>query len=315
MKIFLAGATGALGRQLLPRLVERGHEVTGMTRSESKQQLVRELGGRPVVGDALDPESVAAAVAAAEPEVIVHQLTAIPHALDLRHFARDFAQTNRLRTEGTDHLLAAGRAVGARRFVAQSYAPAIFARAGGPVKSEDDPLDERPPDQMRATVDAIRYLESVVTGAGWAEGVVLRYGAFYGPGTNFSLGPQGTMVEAIRKRQIPLVGRAGGVWSFIHIEDAAEATVNAVEGRGCGIYNVVDDEPAAVAEWLPFAAKAVEAPAPRRVPRWLGRIFAGEPATVMMTEARGASNVKAKRELAWTPRHGSWREGFATGLG
>ena len=315
MKIFLAGATGALGRQLLPRLVERGHEVTGMTRSESKQQLVRELGGRPVVGDALDPESVAAAVAAAEPEVIVHQLTAIPHALDLRHFARDFAQTNRLRTEGTDHLLAAGRAVGARRFVAQSYAPAIFARAGGPVKSEDDPLDERPPDQMRATADAIRHLESAVTGAGWAEGVVLRYGAFYGPGTNFSLGPQGTMVEAIRKRQLPLVGRAGGVWSFIHIEDAAEATVNAVEGRGYGIYNVVDDEPAAVAEWLPFAAKAVEAPAPRRVPRWLGRIFAGEPATVMMTEARGASNGKAKRELAWTPRHGSWREGFATGLG
>ena len=315
MKIFLAGATGALGRQLLPRLVERGHEVTGMTRSESKQQLVRELGGRPVVGDALDPESVAVAVAAAEPEVIVHQLTAIPHALDLRHFARDFAQTNRLRTEGTDHLLAAGRAVGARRFVAQSYAPAIFARAGGPVKSEDDPLDERPPDQMRATVDAIRHLESAVTGAGWAEGVVLRYGAFYGPGTNFSLEPQGTMVEAIRKRQIPLVGKAGGVWSFIHIEDAAEATVNAIEGRTRGIYNVVDDEPAAVAEWLPFAAKAVEAPAPRRVPRWLGRIFAGEPATVMMTEARGASNGKAKRELAWTPRHGSWREGFATGLG
>jgi nucleoside-diphosphate-sugar epimerase len=315
MKIFLAGATGALGRQLLPRLVERGHQVTGMTRSESKQQLIRDLGGRPVVGDALDPESVAQAVAAAEPEAIVHQLTAIPHALDLRHFARDFAQTNRLRTEGTDHLLAAGRAVGARRFVAQSYAPAIFARAGGPVKSEDDPLDESPPDQMRATVDAIRHLESAVTGATWAEGVVLRYGAFYGPGTNFSLGPEDTMVKAIRKRQVPLLGRAGGVWSFIHIEDAAEATVHAIEGRGRGIYNVVDDEPAAVADWLTFAAKAVEAPAPRRVPRWLGRLFAGEPATVMMTEARGASNAKAKRELAWAPRHASWREGFATGLG
>jgi nucleoside-diphosphate-sugar epimerase len=315
VKIFLAGATGALGRQLLPRLVERGHEVTAMTRSESKQQLVRDLGGRPVVGDALDPESVAQAVAAAEPEAIVHQLTAIPHALDLRHFARDFAQTNRLRTEGTDHLLAAGRAVGARRFVAQSYAPAIFARAGGAVKAEDDPLDESPPDQMRTTVDAIRHLESAVTGATWTEGVVLRYGTFYGPGTNFSLGPEGAMVEAIRKRQLPLVGRAGGVWSFIHIEDAAEATVNAIEGRGRGIYNVVDDEPAAVADWLPVAAKAVEAPAPRRVPRWLGRLFAGESATVMMTEARGASNAKAKRELAWTPRHASWREGFATGLG
>jgi nucleoside-diphosphate-sugar epimerase len=315
MRIFLAGATGALGRQLVPRLVERGHEVTGMTRSESRRQLIWDLGGRPVVGDALDPESVAQAVAAAEPEAIVHQLTAIPHALDMRHFAREFAQTNRLRTEGTDHLLAAGRAVGARRFVAQSYAPAIFARAGGPVKSEADPLDESPPDQMRATVDAIRHLESAVTGAGWTEGVVLRYGGFYGPGTNFSLGPEGTMVEAIRRRQVPLVGRAGGVWSFIHIEDAAEATVNAVEGRGRGIYNIVDDEPAAVADWLPVAARAVEAPAPRRVPRWLARLFAGEAATVMMTEARGASNAKAKRELAWTPRHASWREGFATGLG
>jgi nucleoside-diphosphate-sugar epimerase len=286
-----------------------------MTRSESKQQLVRDLGGRPAVADALDPESVAQAVAAAEPEAIVHQLTAIPHALDLRHFARDFAQTNRLRTEGTDHLLAAGRAVGARRFVAQSYAPAIFARVGGPVKSEDDPLDQSPPDQMRATVEAIGHVERAVTGATWAEGVVLRYGAFYGPGTNFSLGPEGTMVDAIRKRQIPLVGSAGGVWSFIHIEDAAEATVHAIDGRGRGIYNVVDDEPAAVADWLPFAAKAVEARAPRHVPRWLGRLFAGETATVMMTDARGASNAKAKRELAWTPRHTSWREGFATGLG
>jgi nucleoside-diphosphate-sugar epimerase len=286
-----------------------------MTRSESKQQLVRDLGGRPVVADALDPESVAQAVAAAEPEAIVHQLTAIPHALDMRHFARDFAQTNRLRTEGTDHLLAAGRAVGARRFVAQSYAPAIFARAGGPVKAEDDPLDESPPDQVRATVDAIRHVERAVTGASWTEGVALRYGAFYGPGTNFSLGPEGTFVEAIRKRQLPLVGKAGGVWSFIHIEDAAEATVSAIEGRGRGIYNVVDDEPATVADWLPAAAQAVEAPAPRRVPRWLGRLFAGEWATVMMTEARGASNAKAKRELAWTPRHASWREGFATGLG
>jgi nucleoside-diphosphate-sugar epimerase len=315
MKIFLAGATGALGRQLLPQLVERGHEVTGMTRSESKQSLIRELGGRPVVGDALDPESVAQAVAAAEPETIVHQLTAIPHAVDMRHFARDFALTNRLRTEGTDHLLAAGRAVGARRFVAQSYAPAIYARAGSLVKSEDDPLDESPPDQMRTTVAAVRHVERAVTGAGWTEGVVLRYGAFYGPGTNFSLGPDGVMVEAIRKRQLPLVGGAGGVWSFIHIEDAAEATANAIEGRGRGIYNVVDDEPAAVADWLPVAAKAVEAPAPRRVPRWLGRLFAGEAATVMMTDARGASNAKAKRELAWTPRHASWREGFVTGLG
>jgi nucleoside-diphosphate-sugar epimerase len=315
MRIFLAGATGAIGKQLVPRLVERGHEVTGMTRSESKQELVRDLGGQPVVADALDPDSVAQAVAQAEPEAIVHQLTAIPNALDMRHFAREFAQTNRLRTEGTDHLLAAGRAAGVGRFVAQSYAPAIFARVGGPVKAEDDALDESPPDQLRTTVEAIRHLERAVTGATWTEGVVLRYGGFYGPGTNFSLGPEDVMVKAIRKRRLPLVGKAGGVWSFIHIADAADATVNAIEGRGRGIYNVVDDEPAAVAEWLPVAAQAVEAPAPRRVPRWLGRLFAGEFATVMMTEARGASNTKAKRELAWAPRHASWRQGFATGLG
>jgi nucleoside-diphosphate-sugar epimerase len=315
MKIFVAGATGALGRQLLPRLAERGHEVTGMTRTESKQQLVRDLGGRPVVADALDPESVAWAVAGAAPEVIVHQLTAIPHDLDMRHMARDFAQTNRLRTEGTDHLLAAGRAMGVRRFVAQSYAPAIYARVGGRVKVEEDALDESPPDQVRSTAEAIRHVESAVTGASWTEGVVLRYGNFYGAGTSMSLGPEGTMVEVIRKRQVPLVGKAGGVWSFIHIEDAADATVSAIEARGRGIYNVVDDEPAAVAEWLPVAAKAVEARAPRHVPKWLGRLFAGEFATVMMTEARGASNAKAKRELAWTPRHASWREGFATGLG
>ena len=314
MKIFVAGATGALGRQLLPRLAERGHEVTGMTRTESKQQLVRDLGGRPVVADALDPESVARAVAGAAPEVIVHQLTAIPHDLDMRHFDRDFAQTNRLRTEGTNHLLAAGRAVDVRRFVAQSNTN-IYARMGGPVKAEDDALDDRPPERLRAAAEAIRHVEAAVTGAGWTEGVVLRYGAFYGPGTNFSLGPEDAIVKAMRKRQVPLVGKAGGVWSFVHIEDAAEATVKAIEGRGPGLYNVVDDEPAAVADWLPVAADAVGAPPPRRVPRWLGRLFAGEFATMMMTELRGASNAKAKRELAWTPRHASWREGFATGLG
>lgn len=314
MRIFLAGATGALGRQLLPLLVQRGHDVTGMTRTEAKQQLVQELGGRPVVADALDPESVADAVARAEPDVIVHQLTAIPHALDMRHFARDFAQTNRLRTEGTDHLLAAGRAVGVRRFVAQSYAPAVFARVGGRVKAEQDPVDASPPKEVRTTLEAIMHLERAVTGATWTEGVVLRYGGFYGPGTNISFGPEGTMVEAIRKRKLPLVGDAGGVWSFIHVADAAEATANAIEGRGRGVYNVVDDEPAAVAEWLPVAAAAWGGSAPRRVPRWLGRLFAGEFATVMMTEARGASNAKAKLELAWTPRHASWRDGFATGM-
>jgi nucleoside-diphosphate-sugar epimerase len=314
MKIFLAGATGAIGRQLLPKLAERGHEVTGMTRSESKQELIRELGGRPVVADALDADSVSQAVAHAEPEVIVHQLTAIPHELDMRHFARDFAQTNRLRTEGTDHLLAAGRAVGARRFVAQSNA-SLYGRSGSRVKAEDDALDTNPPDQQREAVEAMLHVESAVTGATWTEGVVLRYGAFYGPGTNISLGPEDAFVTAIRKRQVPLLGKAGGVWSFIHIEDAAEATVRAIEGSGRGIYNVVDDEPAAVAEWLPAAAATLGAPPPRRVPRWLGRLFAGEFATMMFTELRGASNAKAKRELAWAPRHATWRDGFATGLG
>jgi nucleoside-diphosphate-sugar epimerase len=314
MRIFLAGATGALGRRLLPRLVERGHEVAGMTRSESKQGLVRELGGQPVVADALDRGSVTESVTRHEPDVIVHQLTAIPRAPDMRHFARDFAQTNRLRTEGTDHLLAAARAAGVRRFVAQSYAAGIFAREGGPVKREEDPLDARPPEQVRATIDAIRHLEEAVTGAGFVEGVALRYGYFYGPGTTISRGPEGTLVQAIRKRQLPLVGDAQGVWPFIHVEDAAEATINAIEGRGHGVYHVVDDEPAPVADWLPAAAAAVGAPAPWRVPRWLGRLFAGEFATVMMTEARGASNAKAKRQLAWAPRHASWREGFASGL-
>jgi nucleoside-diphosphate-sugar epimerase len=315
MKIFIAGATGALGRQLLPRLVERGHEVAGMTRSDAKQQLVSDLGGQPVIADALDPGSVTEAVTRYEPEAIVHQLTSIPRAPDMRHFARDFAQTNRLRTEGTDHLLAAGRAAGVRRFVAQSYAAGVFARRGGPVKSEEDPLDSSPPDQVRATIEAIRHVEDSVTGADWTEGVALRYGYFYGPGTTLSLGPEGTLVQAIRKRQLPLVGDAQGMWPFIHVEDAAEATVNAIEGRGRGVFNVVDDEPAAVADWLPAAAEAVGAPAPWRVPRWLGRLFAGEFATVMMTEARGASNAKAKQQLAWAPRHASWREGFATGLG
>lgn len=314
MRIFIAGATGALGRQLLPRLAERGHDVTGMTRSPQKQDLVRELGARPVVADALDPESVARAVAEADPEVIVHQLTAIPAVLDMRHFERGFAQTNRLRTEGTDHLLSAARAVDARRFVAQSFAPAVFARTGAPVKSEEDPVDEHPPAQMRTTVAAIRHLERAVTGADWVEGVVLRYGGFYGPGTSMGNGPGGVMLEAIRERKVPLVGEAGGVWSFIHIGDAADATVNAAEGEGLGVYNIVDDEPATVAQWLPAAAAAVGAPAPRRVPRWMARIVVGGAATMLMTEAVGASNAKAKRELGWRPAHATWRDGFATGL-
>jgi nucleoside-diphosphate-sugar epimerase len=309
MKVLVAGATGALGKQLVPRLVARGHEVIGTTRSESKRQAIVDLGATPAVADALDAEQVARVVAEAEPEVIVHELTALSGDFDLRHFERTFAETNRLRTEATDHLLAAGRAGGVKRFVAQSYAGWPAERTGGPVKNEDDPLDQTPQETVRSTLEAILYLESAVTGASWTEGVVLRYGGFYGPGT--SLSPEGgEMTEALRKRKFPVVGNGSGVWSFIHIEDAADATVAAIEHGRRGIYNIVDDEPAPVSEWLPAVANAVGARAPRHVPRWLGRMLAGEAATVMMTEVRGASNAKAKRELGWEPKHRSWRDGF-----
>jgi nucleoside-diphosphate-sugar epimerase len=308
MRILVAGATGALGKQLVPRLVARGHDVTGLTRSSVKQDAVRQLGARPVVADALDPEAVAGAVAAAEPEVIVHQLTALSGQTDLRHFDRWFALTNRLRTEGTDHLLAAGRAIGLRRFVAQSYAGWPFAREGGAVKVEDDPLDPSPAGNMKETLAAIRHLEAAVTGADWTEGVVLRYGSFYGPGTSFA--SDGESLEQIRRRRFPVVGDGGGIWSFVHVADAADATVAAVEHGRRGVYNVVDDEPAPVGEWLPAVAGALGAKRPRHVPRWVGRLAAGEAAAVMMTEMRGASNAKAKRELGWEPAHASWREGM-----
>jgi nucleoside-diphosphate-sugar epimerase len=314
MKIFVAGATGALGKQLIPQLVAGGHQVVGMTRTPAKRELLRGLGATPVVADALDPEAVGRAVSDAEPEVIVHQLTALS-GLDLRNFERAFAQTNRLRTEGTDHLLAAGRAAGVRRFVAQSFAGWPYARTGGPVKSEDDPLDPDPPRAVVSTLEAIRHLEDAVVGAEWTEGVVLRYGGFYGPGTGLAVNPPGEQVEMLRKRRFPIVGAGSGVWSFVHILDAAAATVAAIEHGRRGVYNVVDDEPAPVSQWLPAAAAAVGAKRPLRVPRWVGRLAAGEAVTIMMTEVRGASNAKAKRELGWQLRYPSWRQGFANGLG
>jgi nucleoside-diphosphate-sugar epimerase len=314
MKVFVAGATGALGRQLVPMLVANGHEVTGMTSKPEKQEVVRALGARPVVADALDPEAVAQAVAQAEPEVIAHELTALSGAIDLRDFEKTFAQTNRLRREGTDHLLAAGRAVGVKRFVAQSFAGWPFARTGGPIKTEDDPLDSAPPDAVRDTLEAILYTEEAVTGATWTEGIALRYGGFYGPGTSLGL-PDGEQLEMIRKRKLPIVGNGQGIWSLIHIEDAAAATLAAVEHGGRGIYNIVDDDPATSKEFLPAAAELLGARKPMRVPRWLGRLLAGEAAVVMMTEVRGASNAKAKRELGWQPRYPSWRQGFVEGLG
>lgn len=312
MKVFVAGATGAIGKQLVPRLVAAGHEVTGMTRSESKVATVHGQGAVPVVADALDPDQVAEAVGRARPDVIVHQLTAIPSTLDLRHFDRDFALTNRLRTEGTDHLLSAGQAVGVRRFVAQSYGAWPYIRTGGPVKTEEDPLDPTPPREMRRSFAAICHLEESVLGAQWTEGIVLRYGAFYGPGT--SLAPGAEQVELVRRRKFPLVGNGAGVWSFIHIADAADATVAAMEHGHRGVYNVVDDDPAPVADWLPALAAELGAKKPIRVPRLVGRLFAGEAGVVMMTDIRGASNAKAKRELGWRPAHPSWREGFAAAM-
>jgi len=321
MKVFVAGATGVLGRALVPQLVARGHEVVGMTRSASKQDLVRSLAARPVVVDALDPDAVAQAVASAEPEVIVHQLTALSGPMSMRDARRPdrsvaAIMTNRLRTEATDHLLAAGRAVGARRFVAQSFGAFRFARAGGPVQTEADPLDPNdPPAALRTVQAGYLYLEQAVTTIEWGEGLALRYGGFYGPGTSISLAPDAVMAALIRKRRFPIVGDGGGVFSHIHVEDAAAATAVAVERGRPGVDNVVDDDPAPVREWLPVLASALDAKPPRRVPRWLGRLLAGETATVMMTEARGASNEKAKRELGWKPRYASWRQGFAQGLG
>jgi nucleoside-diphosphate-sugar epimerase len=314
MRVFVAGATGALGKQLVPMLVANGHDVVGMTRTEAKRDQLRSLRAQPVVADALDADAVGRAVGEAEPDVIVHELTAIPPAIDMRRFDREFALTNRLRTEGTDHLLSAGRAVGVTRFVAQSNA-VMYARTGGPIKREDAPLDDAPPPAMRQGLAALRHLEAAVMGAQWTEGVVLRYGWFYGPGTSIALDPLGSQIELVRKRRLPIVGGGTGVWSFIHIEHAATATVAAVEGGPAGIYNVVDDEPARVSEWAPVLAAVVGAKRPLRVPRWVGRLAAGEWAVTAMTEIRGGANDKAKHELDWRLRYPSWRQGFAEGLG
>ena len=307
MRVFVAGATGAVGRQLVPRLVSAGHEVHGMTRSESKKTMLEDMGAIPVVADALDPEGVAEAVATAQPEVVVHELTAI-EGVDPRRFDDDFAGTNRLRTEGTDHLLSAAQAVGVRRFVAQSHV-LPYAGSGSRVKAEDDPLGPAPARRMRRTVAAIHHLEEAVLGARWAEGIVLRYGHFYGPGT--WMAPDAELADMIRKRKFPLVGKGSGVWSFVHVGDAADATVAAVERGGRGVYNVADDDPAPVSEWLPALAQELEAPEPVHVPRWVGRLFAGGAGVVMMNEFRGASNAKVKHELGWQPAHPTWRDRFA----
>jgi 2-alkyl-3-oxoalkanoate reductase len=307
MRIFVAGATGAVGRRLLPRLVSAGHSVVGLTRTPAKAGLIQDLGAEPVVADALDERSIHAAVRDARPDAIIHELTDLKGASDLRKFDRAFANSNRLRTSGTDHLLAAARARGVKRMIAQSFCGWPYARNGGYVKSEEDPLDPAPPQELRRTLEAIRHLERVVTTSAAPEGVVLRYGAFYGLDTGMF---DPVMIEQVRKRRVPLIGSGEAWWSFLHIDDAAEATSLAVE-RGNGIYNIVDDAPAPVREWLPVLADMLGAKPPFRLPAWVARIVAGEHVVVMMTQLRAGSNAKAKRELAWRPRYSSWRQGFA----
>ena len=300
MKVFVAGASGALGTRLVPQLIEEGHEVIGTHRSPASAERLRALGAKPVAVDLLDARAVRKAVLESEPEAIVHEATALANVRFSRNLDRSFVETNRLRTEGTDALLAAAREAGVGRFVAQSFASMRNAREGGPVKTEDDPLDPHPLPGMRESSAAMRHLEEAVTATG---GIVLRYGAFYGADND-------GLVEPVRKRRFPIVGDGGGYMSFIHLEDAAAATVLALGHDGPAIYNVVDDEPAPVREWLPAMAAALGAGPPRHVPVWLGRLLAGELAVLMGTEARGASNAKAKRELGWTLRYPSWRQGF-----
>jgi len=313
MRIFLAGATGAVGKHLVPLLREAGHVVVGTTRSPEKAEHLRAQGVQPEVLDALDREATVRAVIRTQPDAIVHQLTAIPANLNLRRFDREFALTNRLRTEGTDNLLTAARAAGVRRVVAQSFAGWTYERTGASVKTEDDPLDPDPPPAFRGTLAAIRYLEAALQAAQGVEGIALRYGWFYGPGT--SLGRGAALLHAIRRRQLPIVGSGTGIWSFIHIADAAAATVAALQRGAPGIYNVADDEPAPVCAWLPWLADASGAPPPRRIPSWLGRILIGHHGIVLMNESRGCSNKKAKSALDWRPRYASWRTGFVDGLG
>ena len=305
MRVFVAGGTGVVGRRLVPQLVTRGHQVTGTTTSAAKLAALEELGAEAVVMDGLDAASVGAAVAKARPDVIVHEMTAIASKADFKHMDRWFAGTNRLRTEGTDHLLAAAQACGVAQFVAQSYAQWNGIRTGGWVKTEEDPLDLETGTSAQPVMEAIRHTERTVLAAG---GAIMRYGGLYGPGATDD------QLELLRRRQFPLVGSGAGYSSWVHVDDAAAATVLAVERKAVGLFNIVDDEPAPAAQWLPYVAACAGAKPPLRVPAWLARLLAGEVAVAMMTQGRGFSNAKAKRELGWEPRYPSWRQGFKEGL-
>jgi nucleoside-diphosphate-sugar epimerase len=314
MKIFLAGGTGAIGKSLVPLLVGHGHRVFATTRRPEKAAGLRAAGAEPVVVNALDRDKLIQAVGSARPDVVVHQMTALAGVTSLRTLDEALALTNRLRTEGTEYLLDAARAAGALRFVAQSFTGWPNSREGSRLKSETDPLDAHPARHTERTLEAIRRLESMVLASpsSGPAGVVLRYGAFYGPGTGIE--PGGDLLEMVRKRRLPVVGRGAGVWSFLHIADAAEATRLAIEGGPAGLYNVVDDDPAEVVAWLPELARAVGAKPPYHVPAWLGRLAIGEAGVRMMTEQHGSSNAKAKRLLGWQPAWASWRQGFRRGL-
>src|SRR4051812_699586 len=312
MKVFVTGGTGAIGRFLLPQLLDGGHEVVALTRSPAKAELIDRTGATAVIADPLDKAQLTAAARRAEPEVIIHELTSLKDVGNFRRLDQQFALTNRFRTEVTDTLLAAARTIGTRRFIAQSYCGWPYAKKGGPVKTEEDPLDPKPPESFVKTLAAIRYLENKMLTTTFLEGIALRYGVFYGPGN--AIGKGGTVYKTVRRRQLPIIGGGGAIWSFIHTMDAARATVAAVSRGAPGIYNVVDDEPARVSTWLPFLAKAIGAKPPYRIPHWLGELLVGKAGVMMMTQIRGCSNEKAKRELGWKPVYSSWRVGFVDGL-
>ncbi|HEY6619607.1 MAG TPA: NAD(P)-dependent oxidoreductase [Steroidobacteraceae bacterium] len=310
MRIFIAGATGAVGIRVVRLLAAAGHFVVGTTRTPEKEDLIRSVGGQAIVVDGLNAHAVRGAVAAAKPDVIIHEMTALSGG-ELQHFDRTFALTNRLRTEGLNHLLAAAKEFGVRRLIAQSYCGWPYARSGATVKNEDNDLDPDPPRELQSSLNAIRYLETTLLGAAGIEGLALRYGAFYGPHTGML---ESSVLIQLRHRRFPLIGDGNGWWSFVHVDDAAGATARATDHGARGIYNIVDDDPAPVREWLPALATLVDAKPPLRVPKWLGRLLAGDHLVKMMTEVRAGSNAKAKSTLGWRPLHSSWREGFATSI-
>jgi 2-alkyl-3-oxoalkanoate reductase len=312
MRVFISGATGVIGRRLLPLLTGAGHEVTAMTRRENRVTGLREAGATPTVCDVFDADAVRAAVQAARPEVVVHELTDLPPNLNPRKMEEQAAGNDRIRVEGTRNLVAAATAAGARRVVAQSIAFA-YAPTGAGLKREDDPLFDEAPWPWSRSIEALHQLEGTVTGTEGIEGIVLRYGFFYGPGSSYA--SDGYFAREVRRRRFPVVGKGTGVFSYIHVDDAAAATVAAIERGSPGIYNVVDDDPAAMRDWLPAYAAAVGAKPPRRVPKWLARLLAGRYTAGMATELRGASNAKAKTQLGWQPRYPSWRQGFREALG